>query len=51
MPVIKISLAVSTTWANYPLPFLFKGRNNGPAAIVLPAGSGATVVSGKAVRE
>lgn len=46
-----LSLASTTTWANFPIPFLFSGRSGGPAAIVVPAGAGATVVSGKAVRK
>lgn len=46
-----ISLAATTTWANYPIPFLFNGRANGPAAIVVPSTAGATMVSGEAVRK
>lgn len=46
-----ISLYAQTTWDNYPIPFLFGGRNKAPAAIVAPSGAGATMISGKAVRK
>jgi hypothetical protein len=47
----NITVNATTTWANTPLPFLFKGRNNAPAAISAPTTAGATMISGKAVRE
>ena len=47
----QVSLAARTTWGNYPIPFLFRGFNNAPAAISVPSTAGATMVSGRAVRD
>ena len=47
----NISLYARTTWGGAPIPFLFKGFNNSPAVIVVPSAAGATMVSGRAVRD
>jgi len=46
-----VSVAVRTTWGNTPIPFLFKGFRDAPAAIDVPAAAGATMVSGRAARK
>jgi hypothetical protein len=47
----NVTLAANTSWAAYPIPFLVKGFINAPIAISVPAGAGATMISGSAVAD